>query len=432
MVMITSKGLHYVRHGTNIVLTLKKTETVIFPSGGDMGERFCPNCAKPCQEEDEVCSNCGHVLSGGTSVLPHEIPSYEQIVERVCPGCFTPYQVGDEMCGHCGLVFPSPSLILSSGTILHARYEIERLIHTGGMGYVYLARDRNLFDRSCVVKQVRELVQSEDHRKKLEEEALRMSKLSHPRIAMIFDHFVENNCYFIVVEQIRGMTLNEVFKENHGDLSEAEVVGWATSICEVMIYLHKEGVVHRDISPDNIMLNDEGDVKFIDFGTLRELRYVAAGGTAGIGKYGYAPPEQWQGNPEPRSDIFALGATLYYLLTGFLPLSESYQTRQIPSEGDLNPQFPPIRTRNPAISHSLEVVLQKALELDMNSRFSSAEEMREALMRLKRVKFKRKRRSSAIQPRAYTYRKWLIIGMGILALGMIGTGIFLIWLALST
>ncbi len=106
--------------------------------------------------------------------------------------------------------------------------------------------------------------------------------------------------------------------------------------------------MHRDISPDNIMLTDDGSVKLIDFGALRELRYVAAGGTAGMGKYGYAPPEQWDGNPEPRSDLFALGATVYYLATGYLPLSDSYQTKQRAVAADRRPEFPPIRTRNAA------------------------------------------------------------------------------------
>ncbi|MHB8104768.1 MAG: protein kinase domain-containing protein, partial [Dehalococcoidales bacterium] len=231
----------------------------------------------------------------------------------------------------------------------------------------------------CIVKQVRESISSESHQKKLEAEALSMAVLNHPNIAMIFDHFVEDKYYFLVVERISGKTLSEVFKERHGQFSEREVLNWAIAICDVVSYLHSKGVIHRDISPDNIMLTEDNKVKFIDFGASHEFRYSGAVGTVGIGKYGYTPPEQWRGKPEQRSDIFALGATIYYLLTGFLPLSQSFTKGQAPQKEDYNPEFPPIRTRNPNVSARLEAVLQKALKLDIEQRFSSAAEFCQAL-----------------------------------------------------
>jgi serine/threonine protein kinase len=270
--------------------------------------------------------------------------------------------------------------ILPCGATLRQRYEIQRLFHSGGMGDIYLAADKTLFNRLCVVKQVRERILSEAHRKKLEEEALRMSRLSHPGIAMILDHFVEDDYYYLVVEYIQGKTLSEIYKEHQSKLTEIEVVAWASSICDVISYIHGEGILHRDISPDNIMVTREGAIKFIDFGTLRELRYIAAGKTAGMGKYGYTPPEQWQGKPVAQSDIFALGATLYHLLTGYLPLSKSYVTGHAPQREDFYPQFPPIRSWNPLVSAGLEAVLRKALRLEIEERYSSALEMREALL----------------------------------------------------
>jgi peptide/nickel transport system substrate-binding protein len=302
--------------------------------------------------------------------------------EHFCPNCGKPFETGDEACRYCGFVFPFSTAVVSAGTILHSRYEILELIHTGGMGYVYLARDKTLFDRLCIVKQIRESIQSDTHLKKLEEEALRMSRLNHPNIAMILDHFVENGFYFLVVERIAGKTLSEVFKDNQGKLSEDQVIKWALTICDVIIYIHKEGVIHRDISPDNIMLTDDGTIKFIDFGTLREFRHVTSGGTAGMGKYGYAPPEQWQGKPEPRSDLFALAATIYYLLSGYLPLSKEYVTGHSPQRDDFYPRFPPIRTRNPAVSLQLETVLAKSLQLEPAARFASAAEMKTSLQNM--------------------------------------------------
>lgn len=328
--------------------------------------------------------------------------------EQSCPNCSKSYQAGDEVCRYCGFVFPFSTTILSSGTVLQGRYEIQELIHTGGMGYVYLAKDKRLYDRLCIIKQVREKIQSESHQRKLEEEALRMAKLNHPNIANIFDHFVEGGYYFLVVERINGKTLSEVSRERQGQLTEAEVVKWAIAICDVVSYIHQAGIIHRDISPDNIMLTDDGSIKFIDFGTLREFRYVASGGTAGMGKYGYAPPEQWQGRPEPRSDIFALGATIYNLLTGFLPLSKTYQTTGSPQREDLYPQYPPIRTKNPNISIQLDAILQKALQLDINSRFSSALEMKQALKSLDK-EITQPRVQPATQPKKPARSRGLIL-----------------------
>jgi len=311
------------------------------------------------------------------------------VSEQICPNCNNPYETGDEVCRTCGFILPVTSQIITPGEILQTRYEIQEMVHSGGMGYVYLATDKRLYDRLCIVKQVKESIKSDAHRKKLEEEALRMSKLNHPNVAMILDHFTDGGYYFLVVERIYGKTLSEVFKERRGHLAENEVVSWAISICDVVSYLHKEGIVHRDISPDNIMLTGEGSIKFIDFGTLREFRYIAPGGTVGIGKYGYTPPEQWQGKPELRSDIFALGATIYYLLTGFLPLSREYVTRQAPQKEDFNATFPPIRTKNTNVSAQLEAVLQKALQLDVNDRHSSAAEFGEDLRNLERMEVKK-------------------------------------------
>jgi len=272
--------------------------------------------------------------------------------------------------------------ILPEGTLLQGKYEIQQLLRTGGMGYIYLARNKNLYDRLCVVKQLRERIKSEAHRQKLEEEALRMSKLSHPHIAMIIDRFIESGYSYLVEELIKGKTLSEVFKERQDRLEEDEVVSWAISICDVIAYIHQEGIIHRDISPDNIMLTPEGSIKFIDFGTSREWRYIAAGQTAGMGKFGYTPPEQWLGKPDEGSDIFAVGATLYYLLTGFLPLSASLLIGNGAQTEDYYPRFPPIREHNPRISARLEAILEKALQLDIHNRYSSAIEMQADLGRL--------------------------------------------------
>ncbi len=299
-----------------------------------------------------------------------------------CPNCNQPYTPGDEVCQYCGFVFPFSTDVLEPGVLMQQRYQIEGLTHSGGMGNVYPAKDTKFSDRLCIVKQVKEPVKSEEDLRKLEAEAIEMSKLSHPNVAMILDHFVEGPFYYLIVEFIRGKTLSEIFHDHQGRLNEDDVIKWGIAMCDVVSYLHRAGVVHRDISPQNVMLTDDGIIKFIDFGTLRELRDIAAGGTAGMGKFGYAPPEQWMGKPELRSDIFALGATIYYLLTGFLPISQEYLEGQGPQSQDFNPVFPLIREKNPEVSQGLEKILSKALQLDIDKRHSSAEELQRDLQSL--------------------------------------------------
>ena len=300
-------------------------------------------------------------------------------MEHICPNCGKRYQSGDEVCRYCGFILPFSTAVLTPGKLLRQRYEIQGLAHSGGMGYVYLAKDKNLYDRLCVVKQVKEPVKSDTDRKRLEEEALRMSKLSHSNAAMILDQFVEGGYYFLVVQHISGKTLGQVLEDRRGPLTEEDVLSWAISMCDVVSYLHGKGVIHRDISPENIMLTDEGAIMFIDFGTMRELRQITSQKTAGIGKFGFTPPEQWQGRPVAQSDTFAIGATVYYLLTEYLPLSTEYHSGQKPQASDFRPSFPPIRERNPNVSGELEAVLEKALQLDVNRRYQSAAELGQAL-----------------------------------------------------
>lgn len=298
-----------------------------------------------------------------------------------CPYCGNDYKLGEELCVYCGGELPPDTGVLGPSTVLHGRYEIERFVTAGGMGSVYFARDKNVFGKKCVVKQIKERVTSDAVLRRLQEEAQRMAELAHPNVAEIHDHFVEDGRYYLVVEYVPGRTLDEIFSERSGALQEQEVVNWAIQACGVLEHLHKKNHVHRDVSPDNLMATEEGTIMFIDFGTTRELQRIAQG-TAGAGKYGYTPPEQWQGRPVPQSDIFALGATMYHLLTGFLPLSKECLSGQGPLKRDFSPDFPPIRTMNHSVSEELEVILDKALELDVSKRYQSAEDMKADLVAL--------------------------------------------------
>jgi outer membrane protein assembly factor BamB/serine/threonine protein kinase len=297
-----------------------------------------------------------------------------------CPKCQSEIKPGAQVCPVDGYVFPFATDMLDAGRVLQNRYELVKLIHSGGMGYIYLAQDKHL-DREVVVKQVRQPVKSDAHRKKLEEEALRMAQLSHPAVAMVFKHFVEDDFYFLVMEYINGQTLSEIFEKSGRKLEESKVINWIVQVCEVIGYLHNKGMVHRDISPDNIMLTEEGHIKLIDFGTLHDLGLLSGKKAGKEGKFGFTPKEQWDGNPVPQSDVFAIGATTYYLLTGFLPVSEVCQSGGKPQPSDYSPEFPPIRNSYPEISNDLEVVLVKALQPDIADRYSSIELFKQAILK---------------------------------------------------
>lgn len=300
-----------------------------------------------------------------------------------CPKCNKKYNIGDAMCRYCGFAFPFTTDILPEGKILQDKYEIKKLIHSGGMGYVYLAFDKKL---QCqrVVKQIKESIKSPEHRKLLEEEALHMAQLNNPNIATIFDHFVTDSYYYLVAEFVSGKTLSQIYDESKNHLEESKVVGWASTICDAVSYMHEKGFVYRDISPDNVMINEEGLIKLVDFGSLLDLNGHGEQSDR-EGKFGYTPPEQWEGNPVPQSDVFAIGAMVFYLLTGYTPISEQYQNGGKPLPSDYKPGYVPIRQKNPTSSENLEAILIKALDLDINHRFASARKLKEALESYKRT-----------------------------------------------
>jgi serine/threonine-protein kinase len=247
------------------------------------------------------------------------------------------------------------------------------------MGIVYFALDRQAENKPCVVKQLQEPVINDEVLGKLQEEAKRMAALSQAiggRMAEILEDFVDDGRFYVVQQRIYGRTLEEVFYERR-PLAETEVVGWAIQCCRILQRIHeqKDRPVHRDISPDNLILSNVGDITMIDFGTLRELQHIAKG-TAGMGKYGYTPREQWAGRPVPQSDLFALGATIYFLLTGYRALSEELAGGGDPQPSDFAPIYPPIRSVSEEASPELESILSRVLQDDVSLRYTSAEEMR--------------------------------------------------------
>src|SRR6266702_2560558 len=273
---------------------------------------------------------------------------------------------------------------LPSGTELSAgRYKIEKSVAAGGMGAVYRAIDQR-FNRPCAVKEMLDDFQNETERGQAVEwfkrEATLLLDLNHPCIPHVRDFFVENGKHYLVMDYIEGRTLAEVFAKEGNvpglngarGVSEARARSWAQQVCSVLAYLHRQAppIIFRDLKPSNIMVTTRDEIKLIDFGIARTFQSQRQ--STIIMTIGYAPPEQLHGMPEPRSDLYALGATLHRVLT--------HHDAANNKPGIFS--FPPVRTLRPDISPAFEQVLVKALAPAIEHRWSSAAEMERTIMNL--------------------------------------------------
>jgi serine/threonine protein kinase len=261
---------------------------------------------------------------------------------------------------------------LASGTVLQNRYVVERLLGGGGMGMVYLARDQRLANRACAIKEMVDHFIDQAQRIEANEyfarEADTLAQLKHQAIPAITDRFDDQNRHYLVMEYVEGRNLEEEFAERGEPLPESLVVDVARQLCDVLAYLHghEPPIIYRDMKPSNVMLTPKGRVVLIDFGIARLFK-LARKGTM-IGTLGFAPPEQYQGNVDPRSDLYSLAATLHYVLTGrdpekFPPFS-----------------FPPVRDLRPAISSNLAGAIDTALAYDVNLRPASVQQFRDMML----------------------------------------------------
>ena len=266
--------------------------------------------------------------------------------------------------------YESPEL--TAGTILQGRYEILHMLGQGGMGTVYMARDLRLTGRSCVVKKLRDDYFREEDRQKAQEffqremEVLAGLDTDCPNIVRVQDFFAESGCFFLVMDYVQGSNLHQMLHgERDGEpFSEDSVVKWAQQICDVLIFLHNQNppIIYRDLKPSNVMIDVKGSVKLVDFGIARRAE---GGENTHVVSPGYSPPEQYWGSADVRSDIYALGATMFFLLTGKDPEA-------------LHVGSP--RTVNADVSEGLDRIVQKCMSQDVNERYQSAQELWEALL----------------------------------------------------
>jgi serine/threonine protein kinase len=270
--------------------------------------------------------------------------------------------------------------IVMVGKLLGGRYRIVKLIGEGGFGAVYKANDERFqATRVVAIKEMSDEKLSASERESaltdFRREANLLVQLSHPNLPQVSDFFEEGMKAYLVMEFIEGKTLEQVLDDAHDPLDEALVMGWALQLCSVLQYLHRRQppIIFRDMKPSNVMVTGDNQLKLIDFGIARIFKTSATKDTTLLGSQGYAPLEQYgRGQSDPRSDIYALGATLYHLLTGSVPADAP--SRRV------NPQiFLTPRQLNQRISQATEDIVLMAMEQDPDERFQSAEAIRKAI-----------------------------------------------------
>lgn len=276
---------------------------------------------------------------------------------------------------------------LASDTLLEGRYRIVQLLGRGGMGAVYEAVD----ERLGITVALKETLSSESSmRKQFEHEARLLASMQHPALPRVSDHFVEGNRAFLVMQFISGVDLAKIIAQQPGPFPRDQVIAWADQLLDALIYLHSRDrqVIHRDIKPHNLKLAASGQIALLDFGLARaqpaDQSLTASRAFFGYTKH-YAPLEQIQDQrTDPRSDIYALGATLYHLLTGVKPPDAMVRaTALINAEPD---PLQPADQVHPAVGPQIAGILNKAMAQRSEDRFASATEFREALRRMGRTK----------------------------------------------
>ena len=275
----------------------------------------------------------------------------------------------------------APGQVCGSVQLFRDRYKVLRVLGRGGFGVTFLARDMSLpYHPLCVIKQlcpkVNDPLTLDRARKRFEQEAKTLSKLgSHAQIPQLLNYFEADGEFYLVQEYIRGSTLTREIRR-HGPQSEAAVKKFLLEMLPLLRYIHKHRVIHRDIKPQNIIrCHDDGRLVLIDFGAVKE--YIArledtthrAPTTHFIGTVGFAPPEQLSMRPVYASDIYALGVTCVYLLTG-----------KTPFDFDYDPETGEIDWRGSAqVSDHFGRVLTKMLHHAPRDRYQSADALIGAL-----------------------------------------------------
>ncbi|MCB0253067.1 MAG: protein kinase [Anaerolineae bacterium] len=269
-----------------------------------------------------------------------------------------------------------------SGARLSGKYEIQGELGRGGMGIVYQAYDLMLRRVVAIKVLSPKLLVDPDFVKRFRHEAVAVANLRHPNIITIYDVGEDTSgeppndvIHYIVMEYIEGQTLDRWLRENRRPMQVTDVDQIVSQVGQALQYAHDRGVIHRDIKPSNIMIDGEGRAKLMDFGLVRagELSRLTRSGTV-LGTPQYMAPEQIIGQDvDARTDIYSLGVVIYELLVGEMPFVRT--TPMATAYAHVNELPPPLRTKRPDASKSVEAVVMKALAKDPTQRYQTASQL---------------------------------------------------------
>jgi serine/threonine-protein kinase len=272
-------------------------------------------------------------------------------------------------------------MTLSEGQMLQGRYRIASQLGEGGMGSVYSAWDTRL----NIAVALKEMMPQPDLdaetlaqlRQQFRQEAQILARLNHPHLVRVGDFFEEGGNAYLAMDLVEGVSLSELIAQR-GALDEAQVLVWAEQLLNALAYCHSQGIIHRDIKPQNVIIRQDGRAVLVDFGLVKlwdpnDPRTKTA--MRGMGTPEYAPPEQYEvqaGHTDPRSDIYGLGATLYHALAGQAPPTATL--RMADPE-----QFQALGTVIRGVNKQVENAIMKSMELARSQRWQDAAEMAAAL-----------------------------------------------------
>ncbi len=260
------------------------------------------------------------------------------------------------------------------GTVLSGRYRLEAKLGSGGMSTVYLARDQTL-DRQVAVKVMhREMSEQADQLERFRQEARSVAKLSHPNVVSVIDAGEDGGHPYIVFEYVEGETLKQRVSRD-GALEPQEAIAYAIEIARGLSVAHARRMVHRDIKPQNILIDAEGRAKLTDFGISRQLEQDGMTATGRVlGTTDYVAPEQAMGRPvDQRSDIYSLGVVLYEMLVGQVPFAADSQVGVAMKH--VNEELPDVQRRRPDVSAAVALVVERATAKDPGERYQQVSEM---------------------------------------------------------
>lgn len=317
------------------------------------------------------------------------------------------------------------------GQIIDDKYELVGIVGRGGMSVVWLARDVRL-EKMWAIKEVRSCedgARGAILRKAMVDEAHFMKRLDHPSIPRVVDIIDTGRTLYVVMDYVNGRPLNRVLAQRGAPFDQEDVVRWGIQLCDVLEYLHafvtaegeRHPIVYRDMKPSNVILRDDGTVRLIDFGVCWERVDDSPNDGMAVGTPGYAAPEQMTGAAiDGRSDIYALGTTLYSLVSGHMPKLVAHGS----ARRSVSFHMRPIRAWNPELSEGLEEILVKATQDDPDLRYQTMAEMRYDLEHHRELTHEHREKQ---RQKVARFRRWACASATLFACAVVfvGLGVFL-------